>query len=232
MEALGINAGFLIFQLVNFGFLAIVAYMFGWRKFLDLLDKRAETIAKGLEDARIASDARSNAEAEAQNILAQARAEAQKITAEARASAEERAKPIMQAAENEAAKIREDARLRAEELQASALSGVRGQVINLAMAAAQKLIGSGDSKQQEKIVTDFFTKSPHDLKGLGDNVVVTTALPLDDKEQADIKKSIGASQVEFKVDPSILGGVVVRSGDKVVDGSFRSSLAGLSGSLS
>mgnify|MGYP002623130433 CR=1 FL=1 len=53
----------------------------------------------------------------------------------------------------------------------------------------------------------------------------------DDKEQARVKKEIGADDAEFVVDPAILGGLVLRAGDRVIDGSVRSGLTELSSRL-
>lgn len=232
MEQLGINLGFLIAQIINFSIIFLLLRAFAWGPLMRFLDRRSEQIAKGLEDARTAAEARAKAEQEAEKIRAEARAEAQKIIAEARSAAEERARPILQAAERDAEKIRADAKARAEEAQAAALSGVRGQVVNLAIAAANKLIGESlDKKQQEKIVNEFFTKSTVDIKGLGDNLIVTTALPLTDAEKQNLSKSLGGSVSSWHVDPGILGGIVVRAGDKVVDGSVRARLTDLAGSL-
>jgi len=232
MEALGINGGFLFAQIVNFTIFAVALYFGAWGPLLKFLDDRREKVAKGLEDARIAAEARANAEKEAEKILQQARAEAQKITADARASAEERARPIIHAAEEEAGKIRADANERAQEAQSTALASVRGQVVTLAIAAANKLIGEAmDKKQQEKIVNEFFTTSTTEIKGLGGNLVVTTALPLTDTEKKDLEKTLGGTVAEWRADPAILGGIVVRAGDKVVDGSVRSRMQNLAGSL-
>jgi F0F1-type ATP synthase delta subunit len=41
----------------------------------------------------------------------------------------------------------------------------------------------------------------------------------------------GGSSVSFKVDPDILGGVVIRVGDKVLDGSVAAKLEGLRQSI-
>ncbi|HLA43126.1 MAG TPA: F0F1 ATP synthase subunit B [Aggregatilineales bacterium] len=232
MEKLGINPGFLIAQIINFVLVFGLLYWFGWDKLMAFLDRRSEEIAKGLEDARIAAEARANAEADAQKIRADARAEAQKVIAEARASAEERARPIIQAAEEDAARIRAEAQERAREEREAALGNVRGQVVSLSIAAANKLIGEAmDKKQQEKIVNEFFTTATTDIKGLGDGLEVTTALPLSDSEKSSISKSLGGSVATWHVDPSILGGIVVRAGDRVVDGSVRSNLISLSASL-
>jgi F-type H+-transporting ATPase subunit delta len=69
---------------------------------------------------------------------------------------------------------------------------------------------------------------PKDAKALSGNVEVVSAMPLDDKEQAKVKKETGANNVTFTVDPGILGGLIIRAGDKVVDGSVRSGLNELS----
>jgi len=61
---------------------------------------------------------------------------------------------------------------------------------------------------------------------------VTSALPLTDAEQVTVKKDVlvqmgTQAKVEFKVDPSILGGLIVRVGDKVLDGSVAGQLEDL-----
>jgi ATP synthase F1 delta subunit len=65
---------------------------------------------------------------------------------------------------------------------------------------------------------------------------ITSALPLTPGEQDEIKKSVTEkigeeATVTFKVNPSILGGVIVRIGDKVMDGSVAGQLEGLRKSL-
>ena len=56
-------------------------------------------------------------------------------------------------------------------------------------------------------------------------------MPLSADEQAKAKSSIGADSISFVVDPNILGGLIVRSGDRVVDGSVRSGLNDLGARL-
>ncbi len=65
----------------------------------------------------------------------------------------------------------------------------------------------------------------------GEAAEVTSALPLNGSEQDTVKKDllakVGAKEVSFRVDPSILGGVVIKVGDKVLDGSVAGKLEGL-----
>jgi ATP synthase F1 delta subunit len=65
---------------------------------------------------------------------------------------------------------------------------------------------------------------------------ITSALPLTSDEQGIIKNDIlvkigSQATVTFRVDPSILGGLVVRVGDKVLDGSVSGQLESLRQSL-
>jgi F-type H+-transporting ATPase subunit delta len=65
---------------------------------------------------------------------------------------------------------------------------------------------------------------------------VTTAAPLDEKQQALVKTALerrtGKNIVmQTRVDPSILGGIVARVGDQVIDSSVRYRLASLQQSL-
>ncbi|HWC13308.1 MAG TPA: ATP synthase F1 subunit delta [Actinomycetota bacterium] len=58
---------------------------------------------------------------------------------------------------------------------------------------------------------------------------VRTAVPLDDKQQADLAVSLSKATnkrvtVKVIVDPSVLGGVVAKVGDTVIDGSIKHRL--------
>jgi len=65
----------------------------------------------------------------------------------------------------------------------------------------------------------------------GDTAEVTSALPLTPAEQESVRKIVGATNVQFKVDPTILGGLVVRVGDRVVDDSVANRMSALQESL-
>jgi F-type H+-transporting ATPase subunit b len=107
LAQLGINPGFLLIQIVNLiiAYVVIAKWIVG--PIMGLLEKRRQTIAQGLEDARVAADARSNAEKEAAKVLADAQAEAGKVVREATDRAITAAKEVKVAAEAEAVKARE-----------------------------------------------------------------------------------------------------------------------------
>jgi F-type H+-transporting ATPase subunit b len=240
LEALGINLGYLILQILMFAILFITLKKWVYGPMLNMLDNRRKKIAQGLEDAQIAADARSNAEKEAEKIVAEARSQAAEMIRAATAQAETAGRDVRAQMEAEAAKARENAMVEIEQERNRILAEMRNQVAALAIASAQKLIGDSlDEKRQHALVDEFFSGVKSGkvvvLEGAelkAESAEVTSALPLTVAEQETVKKSLGGTaKVAFKVDPSILGGLVMRVGDRVVDGSVAGQLQGLKHSL-
>jgi len=239
MDKLGLNLGYLFVQIFNFLIIFVVLKKWVYGPVLTMLDKRRETIAQGMEDARVASEARANAEAEAATIKAEAQAEASKIISDATERAQAAAKEVEETAATKAADAKGKALADIEAERNQMLGDLRGQVAALAISGAQKLVGESlDEKRQHALLSDFFAGvkdgkvvvlDSADFKG--DTAEVTSALPLTDAEQATVKKDVlakaGAQAVIFRVDPAVLGGLVIKVGDKVVDGSVAGKLEGL-----
>jgi F-type H+-transporting ATPase subunit b len=244
MDKLGINLGFFLFQVFNFTIMVIVLYAFAYKPIVNGLNSRKNKIAQGLEDARIAAEARANAEKEARQIISEAQAQANQKIREATERADVAGREVLVQAEADAAKVRENARVEAALERDRILADLRGQVAALAMAAAQKLVGETlDEKRQHALINEFFSGVKAGkvtvLEGtVGESATaeVTSALPLTADEQELVKKDIlakagGPATVVFRVDPSILGGLVVRLGDKILDGSVSGQLETLRQSL-
>lgn len=233
MEGLGINLGYLIMQIFLVVFLVLLMKHFAYGPIIRMLEERQARIAKGLEDARQAAIARDNADAEAKTIIDQARAEAAQMRSDASVQAEETAAGITAKANEQAKEIINGAQNDALAERDRILADLRGQVAAIAIAAANKLIGESlDEKRQRDIIADFFAKVPEDVAALkGTTASITSALPLTDKEKSSIKKTLKIEEISFKVDPGILGGLIIRVGDQVVDDSVASQMAGLSESL-
>jgi F-type H+-transporting ATPase subunit b len=239
LEKLGLNLGYLLLQIINFLILFVILRAWVYKPILGLLDKRRQNIAQGLEDARVAAEARANAEKEAEKIVADARAEASQIVREANERAQGVAKEVKAEAEAEAAKAHEAALAEAEAERNRILGDLRGQVAALSISATQKLVGEAlDEKRQRTLLDEFFSgvKSGkvvvlNDASFKGEAAEVTSALPLTDQEQETVKKEVlakvGAQAVTFRVDPAIMGGLVIKIGDKVLDGSVAGKLEDL-----
>lgn len=245
MERLGISLGFLLFQIFNFTILCILLYAWAYKPILKMLDNRKQKIAQGLEDARVASEARANAEQEAAKILAEAQNKANQVMRDSTDRAEAAALEIRAAAEAEATKEREAALAEVQIERDRMLGDLRSQIAALAIAAAQKLVGESlDEKRQHTLIDEFFSGvkagKVQVLEGVsfsGASAEVTSALPLTSGEMDAVKQDIlskvgSQATVSFRVDPSILGGLVIRMGGKVLDASVAGQLESLRQSIS
>jgi F-type H+-transporting ATPase subunit b len=244
VEGLGLNLGYLFVQIFNFAIIFVVLRAWVYKPILGLLERRRNAIAEGLEDARVAAEARQNAEQEAEKVLSDAQTKASQILRDANERAETQGKEIIAAAEAEAAKKRDEALAEVESERERILGDMRGQVAALAIAAAQKLINASlDEQRQRALINEFFSgvKSGQVvvLEGQqvgGASAEVTSALPLTDEEKDSVKQDVLAkigdqATVTFRVDPAILGGLIVRVGDKVLDGSVSGQLQSMRQSL-
>jgi len=244
VEGLGLNLGYLFVQIFNFAIIFVVLRAWVYKPILGLLERRRTAIAEGLEDARIAAEARQNAEQEAEKVLADAQAKASQIMREANERAEAQGKEVLAAAEADAAKKREESLAEIESERERILGELRGQVGTLAIAAAQKLINASLDEQRQRVLIDEFFSGVKSgrvvvLEGQqvsGASAEVTSALPLTADEKESVKKDVLAqvgdqATVTFRVDPAILGGLIVRVGDKVLDGSVSGQLESMRQSL-
>ncbi len=245
MEKLGISLGYLLFQIFNFTIMCVLLYAWAYKPILRMLDNRKKKIAQGLEDARIASEARANAEQEAGKIVAEAQNRANQLMRETTDRSEAAAREIRATAEAEAAKEREVALAEVQMERDHMLSDLRSQIAALAIAAAQKLVGEAlDEKRQHALIDEFFSGIRagrvvvlENANITGTSAEVISALPLSDGEMDAVKQDIlskvgSQATVSFRVDPNILGGLVIRVGGKQLDASVAGQLESLRQTIS
>ncbi len=245
MERLGISLGFLLFQIFNFTILLILLYAWAYKPILNMLDKRKKKIAQGLEDARVAGESRANAEQETARLIAEAQNKANQLIREATDRAEAVGREIRAAADADAAKEREVALAEVQLERDHMLSDLRAQIASLAIAAAQKLVGESlDEQRQHTLLNEFFSGVRNGrvvvLEGAnisGTSAEVISALPLSEEEMSIVKHDVLAkvgsqATVTFRVDPDILGGLVIRVGGKQLDASVAGQLESLKQSIS
>lgn len=245
MEKLGINLGFLIVQIINFAIIMVVLVAWIYKPLMKAMNNRREKIQQGLEDARIAADARANAEQDAARLIDEAQNKAAQIVREATEKAEAANRDFKRAGEAEIEKMRQSALADTAQAREKELVNLRSHVSTLAIAAAQKIIGEVlDEKRQHALVNEFFSgiKSGRvvvlqDVDLQGKDVEVTSALPLTEDERKTVSQDVISkfgkdAKVVYSVKPEILGGLVLRVGDKVVDGSVASQIQDLRQTLS
>jgi len=194
LDKLGINLGFLVVQILSFLTIFVVLKAWAFKPIMNMLEKRRERVAQGLEDARIAAEARANAEREAAAVVAEAQSKAAEVMREASTRAESVQREYRAQAEADIAKAREASMAEVEQERNRMLGELRGQVVTLAMAAAQRVIqDSMDEKRQHALLDEFFSGVKNGkvvvLEGeslTGQAAEVVSALPLNEKEQATV----------------------------------------------
>ena len=113
------------------------------------------------------------------------------------------------------------------------LSERLGEIHPMALKLVSMLVSKGRLGMIEDISDEYqqMLDNYHGVEG-AEVAEVTTAIPLDDDDKLRLAQRItnmvGRPVVlRAKVDPGVVGGIVIRIGDKLIDGSIRSKLATL-----
>ena len=159
LEGLGINLGYLISQMVNFVLLLVLLRIFLYRPIVNMLDRRREKIRADLDEA---DKARSQAEAAKQEYekqLEQAREERRSIVAQANEQAEKMREEILEKARVEAQQLVAKTEEETEALRRQTLIGAQDEIVDLAVAAAGKVVGESlDEKAHRRLIQEFIAE--------------------------------------------------------------------------
>ena len=78
-------------------------------------------------------------------------------------------------------------------------------------------------------VLDYFDEQAKEYKKIG-VVQVTTPIPLSDSQKNEVENK--TLEMHYQLDKSLLGGIVIRIGDRILDNSIRSKMDAMSRKLS
>jgi F-type H+-transporting ATPase subunit b len=159
-SGLAINFFWIIVASLNFVVFALILYVAFGRTVSRMLGARRERIEQGLKDAEQARADRAHAEEERLAALAEARREANEILARAQKVAQETRESDIAATKQELERLRERASAEIEAQTQRALSDLRAEVADLALAAASKVVGeSMTDARQRRLVQDFLSEA-------------------------------------------------------------------------
>ncbi|MEJ2733525.1 MAG: F0F1 ATP synthase subunit B [Anaerolineae bacterium] len=160
MEALGINLGYLISQIVNFTLLAVLLYFVAYKPILRMLDERSGRIKKGLEDAEAASRRAAEMEQEFEARMSEARKEGQEIVAQATQMSEQARQEILETARKESRAQIEKAKEEIARERELAMAELRQQVADLSLSISEKVIGEAlDEQRQRQLIAEFLEQT-------------------------------------------------------------------------
>lgn len=157
LSKLGIDWKLLIAQAVNFFILLFVLVKFVYKPVLEMLDKRAKLIEKGVHDAKISGERLTQIERERDTTMAKAQKEVGAMFEQAKADAEAMKKDIVAAARSEADDVLRKVRLQMAEEKEKMLYEVKTEVVGFIVEAAGKILerefSHADQKRLQEVVS-------------------------------------------------------------------------------
>ncbi len=157
---LGINVGNLIAQVITFLVVLIVLAKWVFPVLTKTLDNRARVIQEGVENTERSRRELAEAQRRIEGILEEARQQSQQALTQATQAAEKLRAEIEAEAQQRGREIVAQAEKRIEQEIAQARAELRGQVADLAIAAAERVIGSSlDSATNRRLVNEFVAQS-------------------------------------------------------------------------
>jgi F-type H+-transporting ATPase subunit b len=152
----GINPFAFLSQLVSFGIVFLILWKWGFPAIVKTLEKRQAVIREGIENAEKARHDLAEATARAEQVMQEARVQAQETIAQATKAAEREAIRIQEEAYARSAEIEQQQVARIQQEAARARAELSRLVVNLSISAAGKVISkSVDSSDNRRLVEEF-----------------------------------------------------------------------------
>jgi F-type H+-transporting ATPase subunit b len=153
---LGINVWMFASQLVSFFVLLVVLWRWVFPVLMRTLDKRALTIQEGVENARRAQRDLAEAQQRIAGMMEDARLQAQQTLDQALKAGEHIRTEIEQEGRDRARQLIEQAQTRIQQEVAQARNELRREVADLAIMAAERVIGTSlDSATNRRLIDEF-----------------------------------------------------------------------------
>jgi F-type H+-transporting ATPase subunit b len=141
------DPGLAIWTIITFLVLLYFLRKFAWKPLLGFLEARQETIKKSLDDAQQAKQELERLNKESAEIIKNAHMEAESIMSKSRSEAEKLREEIKQKARSDADAILREAQRQIETETGRALRQIRGEIAEMSVTIASKLIQRNVSAQ-------------------------------------------------------------------------------------
>ncbi len=154
MELFTPEVGLVFWMFIAFILLFLVLAKWGWPVIIKMMDKRAATIDKGVEDAREAKEQLDNARSEAERYMREAQARQQDMLREANKMKSEIIEQAKQEAAIAAKREMDAAKVSIEQARKEAESQLRNEVGRFSIEIAEKMMRTKmkDDKAQTELV--------------------------------------------------------------------------------
>lgn len=149
-----LDPGLFVWTILTFLLLLFVLAKFAWKPLLKMLNEREELIRSSLEDAEKAKEELERLNTECVAIINQARSEAQLILSEGKSAAAKLKDETLEVAKEQAKYIVGEAEKQINVERDKAIADIKGEVVNISLAVAEKLIGKNISPEDNKTLID------------------------------------------------------------------------------
>ena len=154
-----LDPGLFVWTIITFLILLGVLTKFAWKPLLKALETRENEISQSLEDAEKAKQELERLSAESVEIIAKARSEAQGIVSEGKKAAEKLTAATLNKAKEEAIANLSAAKDQIKIERDKAIVEIKGEVVNLSLSIAEKLVNKNLSKEDNKSLIDESLKN-------------------------------------------------------------------------
>ena len=154
-----LDPGLFVWTIITFLILLGVLTRFAWKPLLKALETREDEISQSLEDAEKAKQELERLSAESDEIIAKARSEAQGIVSEGKKAAEQLTATTLNKAKEEAMANLSAAKEQIKIERDKAIVEIKGEVVNLSLSIAEKLVKKNLSKEDNKSLIDESLKN-------------------------------------------------------------------------
>jgi len=163
-EEMGISLNGLLGQIISFGLLLGILILVAYKPITRMLEERSQKIKESLEQAELVKKESSEAEQRIQEQIVEARKQGQEIVAQAEQVGErmkdEAREQARKDAENIVAKAQAEIRAERNEL----VTQLRGEFVEVAIAAAEKVIEKALDKEKHKQLIEKTLQESGSLK--------------------------------------------------------------------
>lgn len=166
LAGLGINLPGLLAQLINFGILFVLLYLFAYKPVLKMLDERSHKIKESVEQTEHIKEQAARAEEEGKKRIEAASKEGQEIIARAARTGEEVRQQAQQDAKRDAETLIARARAEIQQERDEAIGELRREFAGMAILAAERVIERSLDKEAHR---QLIEKTLEESKTLGKN---------------------------------------------------------------
>lgn len=223
------------FQILTFAVIVAVLHLFFGTQ-LKIALKRLQVLhQESLEKEEVLNKELERAKVQVQSEIARSKEEARYIIDEAKKKGERAAQESAENAQEEAKKIIAESLEHAKKREAELLACVEQKAVGLAAELIRYTFAQKDQRALhaqmiDELIEEFKKIDKDKFSVRTSQVVVSTPVPLNDKEKKDLKEAVEAKlgntvTLEEDVDEALVAGLVVRLGGLVIDGSIKNKFS-------